>query len=44
MKNKINYFNKNGFAILKNVIKKNEIKILLNEIEIIKKKSYSNKK
>ena len=38
MKNKINYFNKNGFAILKNVIKKNEIKILLNEIEIIKKK------
>lgn len=38
MKNKVDYYNKNGFVILKNIINKKVVKNLFNEIEIIKKK------
>ena len=38
MINKVNYFKKNGFVVLKNIIKKNQINILLNEVENKKKK------
>ncbi len=38
MKNEVNYYNKNGFVVLKNVINKKKVKNLFNEIEIIKKK------
>ena len=43
MKNKVDYYNKNGFVILKNIINKKVVKNLFNEIEIIKK-SYQDKK
>ena len=43
MINKVNYFKKNGFVVLKNIIKKNQINILLNEVEKIKKKALNTK-
>ena len=43
MKNSVNNFNKNGFVILKNIIKKKEVQSLLKEIEIIKKKAVKTK-
>ena len=38
MKDKINFFKKNGFVILRNIVEKNQLKNLLKEVEIIKTK------
>ncbi len=43
MKKKIYYFQKNGFVILRNIIKKKQLEILFNEVEIIKKKAIKTK-
>ena len=43
MKNSVNNFNKNGFVILKNIIKKKEVQNLFKEIEIIKRKAIKTK-
>ena len=43
MNEKINYFNKNGFVVLKNIIKKKQLKILLDEVEVIKTKAVKTK-
>lgn len=43
MNKKVNYFKKNGFVILKNIIKKDQLKILLDEVEIIKTKAIKTK-
>ena len=43
MKNSVNNFNKNGFVILKNIIKKKEVQSLFKEIEIIKRKAIKTK-
>ena len=43
MINKVNYFNQNGFVVIKNILKKNQINNLLHEIEKIKQKALNTK-
>ena len=43
MKTEIDYFKKNGFVVLKNIIDKEQIKNLYKEIEVIKNKAFKTK-